>query len=214
MRDLRQFGYQLTLAELTTARDHGVSPEYVRDLTALGYQRVVDALIAARDHGISPEYIRDMRDVGYRLTLEELTKARDHGVSAEDVRQLKTQGRESLTLDELVELRDKGGMPRYALREASQGRGPDGYPHGLPQQDVQSLPPLVEPGITVVAGDRESLRPDVFVPELRMVADEVGHQADARGVVHARSASHPATAAASSSPRNVSVLADDDAGMP
>ena len=67
----------------------------MRDLTALGYQRVpLDVLIAARDHGISPEYIREMRDVGYRLTMDELTKARDHGVSAEDVRQLKTQGRD------------------------------------------------------------------------------------------------------------------------
>jgi beta-lactamase regulating signal transducer with metallopeptidase domain len=121
--ELKALGYaSLSLDGLVGARDHGVSPEYVRDLTALGYQRVpLDALIAARDHGISPEYVRELRDVGYRLTLEELTKARDHGVSAEDVRQLKTQGRNGLTLDELVELRDKGAMPQYVEKRLKTG---------------------------------------------------------------------------------------------
>jgi beta-lactamase regulating signal transducer with metallopeptidase domain len=109
VRDLRQLGYQLTLAELTAARDHGVSPEYVRDLAALGYPRMsLDELIAARDHGVSPEYVRDLQDLGYRLTLGELTTARDHGISPEYVRQAKAQGREGLSLGELVTLRQQG----------------------------------------------------------------------------------------------------------
>ncbi len=109
MRDLRQLGYQLTLAELTAARDHGVSPEYVRDLAALGYPRMsLDELIAARDHGVSPEYVRELQGLGYRLTLDELTTARDHGISPEYVRQVKAQGREGLSLGELVTLRQQG----------------------------------------------------------------------------------------------------------
>jgi hypothetical protein len=109
VRDLRQLGYQLTLAELTAARDHGVSPEYVRDLAALGYPRTsLDELIAARDHGVSPEYVRELQGLGYRLTLDELTTARDHGISPEYVRQLKAQGREGLSLDQLVTLRQQG----------------------------------------------------------------------------------------------------------
>jgi beta-lactamase regulating signal transducer with metallopeptidase domain len=112
VRDLRQLGYQLTLADLTRARDHGVSPEYVRDLVALGYPHMsLDSLIGARDHGISPEYVRELQALGYRLTIEELTRARDHGVSAEYVRALKAQGREGLTLDELVAMRDRGVGP-------------------------------------------------------------------------------------------------------
>ena len=76
-------------------------------------------LIAARDHGISPEYVREMRDVGYRLTLDELTTARDHGVSADYVRQLKAQGRAGLTLDDLVAARQGG--PQARVRELHPG---------------------------------------------------------------------------------------------
>jgi beta-lactamase regulating signal transducer with metallopeptidase domain len=109
VRDLRQLGYTFTLVELTAARDHGVSPEYVRELAALGYPRMsLDELIAARDHGVSPDYVRELQGLGYRLTLDELTTARDHGISAEYVRQLKSQGREGLSLGELVALRQRG----------------------------------------------------------------------------------------------------------
>jgi hypothetical protein len=123
---IRELGGQgltrLAAEDLIRARDHGVSAEYIRDLIALGYQHTpLDALIAARDHGISPEYTRELRDVGYRLTLAELTKARDHGVSAEYVRQLKAQGRDGLSLDELVALRDRGVGPQHVEKRLKTG---------------------------------------------------------------------------------------------
>jgi len=109
VRDLRQLGYTFTLVELAAARDHGVSPEYVRDLAALGYARMsLDELIAARDHGVSAEYVRELQGLGYRLTLDELRTARDSGISAAYIRQLKAQGREGLSLGELVALRQRG----------------------------------------------------------------------------------------------------------
>jgi hypothetical protein len=42
------------------------------------------------------------------LTLDELKTARDHGISPEYVRQVKAQGREGLSLGELVTLRQQG----------------------------------------------------------------------------------------------------------
>ena len=108
--DLKALGYAaMSLDDLVGARDHGVSPEYIRDLAALGYPRMsLDELIAARDHGVSPEYVRELQGLGYRLTLDELTTARNHGISPEYVRQLKAQGREGLSLAELVALRQQG----------------------------------------------------------------------------------------------------------
>jgi hypothetical protein len=79
VRDLRQLGYRLTLAELTAARDHGISGEYIRGLTALGYQRLsLGDLVRLRDHGVSPEYVRQLNDQGRNgLTVDELVATRN-----------------------------------------------------------------------------------------------------------------------------------------
>jgi beta-lactamase regulating signal transducer with metallopeptidase domain len=108
--DLTALGYgSLSLDDLVGARDHGVSPGYARELRQLGYPRLsLGELITARDHGVSPEYVRELQGLGYRLTLDELMTARNHGISAGYIRQLQSQGRSSLTLDELVTLRQQG----------------------------------------------------------------------------------------------------------
>ena len=51
---MRDSGYgSLTMEELVNARDHGVTPEYVRELGEAGHRKLpLQQLIRVRDHGV------------------------------------------------------------------------------------------------------------------------------------------------------------------
>ncbi len=73
---MREAGYgSLPLPELINARDHGITPEYVRELGSAGYAKLpLDQLINVRDHGVTPDYVRDMQRLGL-LTVARRTRA-------------------------------------------------------------------------------------------------------------------------------------------
>ena len=74
---MRDSGYaSLTMVELVNARDHGVTPEYVRELGEAGHRKLpLQQLIRVRDHGVG-EYARDMRQLGFAVPIDELVRAR------------------------------------------------------------------------------------------------------------------------------------------
>jgi hypothetical protein len=78
---MRDAGYTLTLSELTRARDHGVTPDYIAAMGALGYKEVpIDNLIRMRDHGVTPEYVLEVQKPGIKNpSIDDIIRLRDRG---------------------------------------------------------------------------------------------------------------------------------------
>jgi hypothetical protein len=116
LRDMGAAGYRAdSLANLVRLRDHGVSLRYVAELRAAGYAHpAIEDLLRARDHGVSAQYLTSLADQGYRgLPLETVVRMRDHGVTASFVGRANAelaQGGKKLEPEELISLRDRGGL--------------------------------------------------------------------------------------------------------
>jgi len=111
LRGMADLGYKLgTLDALVQLRDHGVDPEFIRGLQALGYTSApLEKLVEMRDHGVDPEFVRGLAALGYKgLPLDTLRRMRDHGVDPDFVRRMQQRGG-TLTPEELIERRDRGG---------------------------------------------------------------------------------------------------------
>lgn len=103
-------GYEkLTLEQLIQLRDHGVSADFVSELRALGYERLpVEQLRNLRDHGVNASFIKELKQIGYeRVPVEQLIRLRDHGVSVSYIQKVKST-RGALSLDQIIEMRDRG----------------------------------------------------------------------------------------------------------
>ena len=71
----------------------------------LGY-RVVNS---ARDHGVTPGYIRELKALGYdNLPLDEVVRLRDHGVTAEKIKRANEKAGTKLPLDMVRSMVDGG----------------------------------------------------------------------------------------------------------
>jgi hypothetical protein len=94
-------------------RDHGVSSGFVADLKAAGYGGLTaNELAYLRDHGVSGGFVADLKAAGYdRIPPADLARLRDHGISAGFVR-VANQNGARLSPDELIQLRDRGGLRR------------------------------------------------------------------------------------------------------
>ena len=116
LHDLGGAGYHAeSLAALTRLRDHGVSLRYVTELRAAGYAHPsMEELLRARDHGVSASFLAGLADQGYRgLPLDTVVRLRDHGVTASFVARANAQLAQDghkLQADELISLRDRGGL--------------------------------------------------------------------------------------------------------
>ena len=65
-----------------TARDHGVTPEYVRGLKDLGYSQLsIEELRTLRDHGATPESVKRAND---KAGTEALARNAPHGAGRGD----------------------------------------------------------------------------------------------------------------------------------
>jgi hypothetical protein len=83
-KELRHLGYQLTMAELISGRDHGVDADYATAIVSAGYERPTLAeLIQLRDHGVTPEYVRSAQKRGGRPSIDRLIGLHDRGPNAE-----------------------------------------------------------------------------------------------------------------------------------
>jgi len=116
LHDMGAAGYRAdTLGDLIRMRDHGVSLRYVAELRAAGYAHPsMEELVRGRDHGVTAQYLTGLADQGYRgLPMETVVRMRDHGVSASFVGRANAelaQGGKKLEPDELISLRDRGGL--------------------------------------------------------------------------------------------------------
>jgi hypothetical protein len=106
--------------EYRRARDHGVTPEFVREMAGLGLKVTLEELVRLRDHGVTADYVRAMHAAGQEVGQEALVRARDHGVSAEFIRRMGTLGFDRLPLAEYVRMRDHGVTTEFveAMRDA------------------------------------------------------------------------------------------------
>jgi hypothetical protein len=102
---IQAFGSQLkglSLQELVRLRDHGVDAEFAAGFRELGYRDLdPKELVTLRDHGVDPEYARAMGAAGFR-------RARDHGVDADYVRRVRARIKGTITIDDVIEFRDRG----------------------------------------------------------------------------------------------------------
>lgn len=85
---MRRAGHTLTLEELITARDHGVTPDYIDMMASLGYKGLpIDTLLRLRDHGVTPDYVVETQKRGFKnLSAEEIIRMRDRGMASSDYR--------------------------------------------------------------------------------------------------------------------------------
>lgn len=102
------------------ARDHGVTPDFVREMATLGVKVPLAELIKLRDHGVTAAYVREMRAAGHDVAHDELVRAKDHGVSVDFVRRMSALGYQGLPLSDYVRMRDHGVTADFvqAIRDA------------------------------------------------------------------------------------------------
>jgi hypothetical protein len=66
---------------------------------------------------VNAQFITDLASLGLkRLTADDLVRARDHGVSPAWVRVINSRNRSTLSIDELLGLRDQGVETLQELR--------------------------------------------------------------------------------------------------
>jgi beta-lactamase regulating signal transducer with metallopeptidase domain len=109
-------GYKnLTVEQLITLKEHGVTPDYVKALRDAGYDRLaVRELIAMKDHGLAPEYLREMAGAGYSgLPAREIIGMRNAGVSPDYVSALKAAGYSALPVRTIIALKQQNVSPEY-----------------------------------------------------------------------------------------------------
>ncbi len=117
-------GYtNLSVDQLISLRDHGVSPRFLQELKALGYGLPsIEMAIRLTDHGVRAGYIKKLAEMGYKkLSFEELIKAADHGVRPEMIQALSAAGYGNLTMDQLIRTQDHGVNPTYIRQMAEVG---------------------------------------------------------------------------------------------
>lgn len=92
--ELRAAGYDLSTADVIRLSRTSVGAGYASGVRAAGYNLSVDALIRLRNSNVSVQYIQDMHQPGYeRLTIDQLIDAREKGLSADFVRNLRIRER-------------------------------------------------------------------------------------------------------------------------
>jgi hypothetical protein len=122
LRELGSGGYHAeSLAALVRIRDHGISQRYIRELQDAGYQHIaLEDLVRARDHGVTGHFASEFAQRGYRgLPMETLVRLRDHGVTASFADRANAEAAGAggrLSPEELIRLRDTGGLYRAAVR--------------------------------------------------------------------------------------------------
>ena len=122
LRDMAAAGYHAdSLGDLVRLRDHGVSLRYVQEMKDAGYAHLaIEDLVRARDHGVTGHFAGEFAQSGYRaLPIDTLVRLRDHGVTASFADRANAQMAEAgqrLSAEELIRLRDTGGLYRASAR--------------------------------------------------------------------------------------------------
>lgn len=121
---LAAVGYtNLTVDQLISMRDHGVSAASIREIKALGYALPsVEMAIRLADHGVNSRFVKRLADLGYKkLSFDELIRAKDHGVNPETIEALNAAGYSNLSMEQLIRAMDHGVRPAYIKAMAEVG---------------------------------------------------------------------------------------------
>jgi len=114
VRRIQAAGYKPDVDELVAMAIHGVTPEYIAEMNAQGFKLDIDQLVAFKIHGVEPSTIAAIRAMGYKPDADDVVAMQIHGVTPEMVRGMKALGIGVPTLDELVALQIHGITPEYA----------------------------------------------------------------------------------------------------
>src|SRR5437588_1047814 len=114
----------LTVDELISMKNQGVTPGYVKEIHELGLQPTPDELVGMRVQGITPEYIREMRAFDSNLNVDELIGMKVQGVTPEYIREFHDLGLQP-SADDLIGLKVQGGTPGYVKERRGTGLKPN-----------------------------------------------------------------------------------------
>ncbi len=124
IEEMAALGYtNLTVDEIISLKNHGVTPEFVRELKAAGYDKLsVRELIRLRSTDASPQTIKELKDAGLdQLPLDALIRVQTHGVTASYIRELSALGYKNLSADQFVRAKDHGVSPGFVRELQSAG---------------------------------------------------------------------------------------------
>lgn len=135
----------LSVDDLVSIRDHGVTPELVRSAASyFGHVKAED-LVYLADHGVGPQYIATLTTSGVRnvspkeatllmdhgvsaplisaacayfthITADDLSRLADHGVSAPAMQGFRSAGLTGVSVDDVIRLFDNGIDARYVAK--------------------------------------------------------------------------------------------------
>jgi beta-lactamase regulating signal transducer with metallopeptidase domain len=108
VRGLHELGLQPDADNLVAMRIQGVTPDYVRDIQALGLKPSIDQFIAMRIQGVKAEYIKSLQAAGLKFDVDDIIRAKIQGVTKEFIERAVKHGFQSLSLEELIQLKEMG----------------------------------------------------------------------------------------------------------
>jgi beta-lactamase regulating signal transducer with metallopeptidase domain len=108
VRGLHESGLQLSADELVGMRVQGVMPEYVREIYSLGVKPTADEFISMRVQNVTADYIRALQSAGLKFDVDGVIAAKVQGVTPEFIERAIKRGFQNLTLDKLIQLKQKG----------------------------------------------------------------------------------------------------------
>ncbi len=110
VRELSAAGMRpLSVEQLVRAVDHGVTPRAIAAFQSYGFTNLgLDQAIALSDHGVTPNYLAGLAKLGYRVTPDQAIVLVDHGVTLRYIEKLHDAGYANLSVADLVRLADHG----------------------------------------------------------------------------------------------------------
>lgn len=121
MDDLKQAGYDLSPSQITELKIHGVDSSFIRDLKSYGLQPRASDLVQFKIHGVTPDYLKGLKDAGYGgLPESQITELKIHGVSTDFIKQTGDLGYH-FRVQDLTELQIHGVDAAYLKRLRDSG---------------------------------------------------------------------------------------------
>lgn len=113
----------LSVDDLITLRNAGVTPQYIDEMRAAGLGNLtLDDIAALGLHGVSPAYLRSLRDAGINVSsADAAVSLRAQGVTGDYVKAMRDAGFAKATTEELIEMRVMGVSPKYMQEMANAG---------------------------------------------------------------------------------------------
>ena len=105
--NVRALGYSdLTLGQSVSLAKANASSAFIAMMIELGYTLSVEDIITLRNAGVTAHYTSNLHDMGYRdVTIEQLIRMKRIGVTPELIEQLRSERGDDLPLEEVIRYR-------------------------------------------------------------------------------------------------------------